>query len=540
MTIKSMSRNDQVQEILRCGKDPIYFIRTYSKIRHPVKGTIPFTTFSYQNDCINAFDKHRFNVILKARQLGLSTVCAAYAVWYSIFYKDKTILVIATKLATAMNFIKKVKVILESLPKWLLLTRYEDNKQSVTFANGSSITSIPTSPDAGRSEALSLLIVDEAAWIKNFEEIWTGLFPTISTGGRAIVLSTPNGAGGLYYKLCTEAEAGVNEFNSIRLPWYVHPEHDEEWFANETRGMSKRYIAQEYLCDFVSSGETYLTDDILEHLRGQIVPPTERDEHERNLWIWRRPIVGRRYVISADVSRGDSNDYSAFHVIDADSLEIVAEYMGKIAPDKLADLLMDVGKQYNTALLAPENNTFGYFTCVRLRDMGYKRLYYMSTHGDPFQYIPTDMNALPGFQTNSKTRTQILAKLEEVFRNKAMKIYSQRLYDQLQAFVWNGQRAEAMKGGHDDLVLSLAIGTWLVAHDVGYGCQATALAQAIIKSTSLERTDTTIVPNNPNVVRPVAGFMGTQGPMRPRDAYSPRDPQSVKHVDVTDFSWLMR
>jgi len=197
----SSTKSEQVKEILKCGKTPVYFMKNYTKIQHAQKGLIPFATFDFQDACVKDFQTHRFNIVVKSRQLGLSTVTAAYSVWYSIFQKDKNVLVIATKLTTAMNFIKKVKTILDSLPKWMLLTKYEYTRQQVRFSNGSTITAIPTSSDAGRSEALSLLIVDEAAFIREFEDIWTGLYPTLTTGGSAIIISTPNGVGGQYHKL---------------------------------------------------------------------------------------------------------------------------------------------------------------------------------------------------------------------------------------------------------------------------------------------------------------------------------------------------
>lgn len=155
------TREEQVKEIIRCGKDPAYFTKKYVKIQHATKGTIPFQTYPFQDDCLKDFQKNRLNVVLKSRQLGLSTICAAYAVWDAIFHRDRNILVIATKLDTAINFIKKVKFMVTSIPKWLLLTKFEDNKRSIRFNNGSQITAIPTSPDAGRSEAISLLVVDE-------------------------------------------------------------------------------------------------------------------------------------------------------------------------------------------------------------------------------------------------------------------------------------------------------------------------------------------------------------------------------------------
>ena len=149
----------------------------------------------------------------------MSTLVAAYAVWMALFQKDKNILIIATKLSVAQNFITKVKTMIRSLPKWLVLPQIvTNNKQLIEFSHGSSIKAIPTSDDAGRSEALSLLIVDEAAFVRDFDQLWMGLYPTVSTGGRVILLSTPNGVGGQYYKLYTDAEQGSNEFGFNKAP----------------------------------------------------------------------------------------------------------------------------------------------------------------------------------------------------------------------------------------------------------------------------------------------------------------------------------
>ena len=151
-----LSRNGQINEIIKCGKDPVYFMNRYLKIQHPVRGLIPFKTFPFQDDCVKEFNDNRFNIILKSRQLGLSTLAAAYAVWQAIFYKEKNILIIATKLAVAQNFIRKVKTYIKSMPKWLLVPEIvANNKQQVEFSNGSQIKAVPTSQAAGRSEALS-------------------------------------------------------------------------------------------------------------------------------------------------------------------------------------------------------------------------------------------------------------------------------------------------------------------------------------------------------------------------------------------------
>ena len=534
--MQPLTRNEQIKEIVKCGKDPIYFMKSHVKIQHTVRGLIPFETYDFQDDCVKHFEQNRFNIVLKSRQLGLSTVTAAYAVWFAIFKKDKNILVIATKLSTAMNFIKKVRIMLDGLPKWLLLTKFEPTKQSIRFDNGSQITAIPTSPDAGRSEALSLLIVDEAAFIRDFEDIWTGLYPTLSTGGNAIILSTPNGVGGQYYRLWMDGETKQNEFNTIKFQWWIHPEHDQEWFDKETKNLPKRKVAQEFLCDFISSGDTFLQPGDLETIRESIRSPIEKAGPQSAVWIWRRPETGQKYVIASDVARGDAGDFSTFHIVDNQTCEVVAEYMGKIPPDKLADLLFEYGKLYNDALICPEQNTFGYFTCVKLRDNGYPHLYYQGSSGDPFDFRPSDPNAVPGFSTQTKTRGQILAKLEELIRNNKLKTYSQRLYDQLQAFVWNGQRAQAARDAHDDLIISLAIALWLVAGDSPMNEQAMAMAYAMLRATKVEQKSD--MPGDVNSVRPVPNTMTTG--FDPRNSHKPVDASQVKYIDATDFSWLYR
>mgnify|MGYP003111291033 CR=1 FL=1 len=482
-----LSKQKQVSEIVKCGKDPAYFFNKYLKIQHPVRGLIPFDTYDFQDECVEDFINHRFNIVLKSRQLGLSTLVAAYAVWMAIFQREKNILIIATKLSVAQNFITKVKTMIKSLPPWLMLPEIvANNKQQIQFNHGSSIKAIPTSEDAGRSEALSLLIVDEAAFVRNFDTIWTGIYPTISTGGRVIILSTPNGVGGQYYKLYTEAESGLNEFNPIKLMWDVVPDRDQEWFDKTTNNMSKRQIAQEYLCDFTTSGETYLSQEDIEWIRKSVKVPLCREGFDRNLWIWKWPLSEHSYIISADVSRGDAKDYSTFHVIDVDEGEVVAEYKGKIRPDNFAELLCKWGIKYNNALLCPENNSFGYASILKIQEMKYPRLYYRKRKGAYIgAYIPKESADVAGFTTNGKTRSMILGKLEEIIRNKQLYIPSSRTYEELKTFTWNTGRAEAKRGFHDDLVMSLAIGTWLYDASADYSKGSKSINDAMISAMSV-------------------------------------------------------
>ena len=453
------------QEILKSGKNPSYFLRNYAKITHPVRGNIPFKTYPFQDELLDKFRDHRFNAIAKARQLGISTIVAGYIAWTLLFYRDKNVLVMATKYSTASNMVKKVKHILANIPDWLNISKVKvDNKNSFELSNGSVVKAIPTSADAGRSEAVSLLVVNEAAHVENMEDIWTGIMPTLSEGGRCIALSSPNGIGNWFHKTFEDALNGQNTFVATSLPWSVHPEHDQEWFDNETKNLSKREIAQEYLVSFNASGETVIDPDDIEYLRQNVCDPKRKSWMDRNLHVWKPYNHQGKYILCADVARGDGNDYSVFHVINVSTMEQVAEYQGKIEPDQFVSLLETVGKEYGNALLVVENNNIGFTVAQKLASNGYRNLYYSSkTNHD---YLEPNMaygnsNAVAGFTTSVKTRPLIIAKLDELIRNKSLTINSPRTLRELEKFIWSNGRPEAQKGYNDDLVMSLSIACWV-------------------------------------------------------------------------------
>lgn len=460
---------EQVEELKKCAKDPIYFAQRYCKIAHPERGTIPLKTYSFQDRCLRAFQRHKFNIILKSRQLGLSTISAAFSVWMALFKRDKNILIIATKLSTAKNFIRKVSKILDCLPPWMRICSYDTNQQDVKFDNGSQIKAVPTTEDAGRSEALSLLIIDEAAFVRNFEEIWTALFPTLSEGGGAIVLSTPNGVGGQYYDLWTGAETngfdedatGENGFHPIRLPWDVHPEHGEEYFEKMSKKLGPRKTAQELLCDFLSSGETFLKAATMSWLGQEQRAALAQEGPEYGVWIWKHPERGHKYLIGADVARGDASDNSTFVVIDMNTGEEVAEYRGKIYPDGMAEILNDYGRRYNNALVAVEANTFGNHTLIDLKKLNYPNIFYRTApkHSVEMHY-PTPKDKA-GFDTQTASRMEALVRFEDSMRCHVITPRSSRFHEETQSFVWIDEKPQAKKGKRDDLVMAMAIASWV-------------------------------------------------------------------------------
>ncbi len=460
-----LTKKEIVKEILKCGKDAPYFINNYCRISHPMRGLIQFKTYPYQDDLIHDYNDFRFNVILKARQLGISTITAAYCVWFMLFHKEKNIVVLATKFSTAANLVKKVKSMMKNLPDWLKLAHIDvDNRTSFELSNGSIIKAVPTSEDAGRSEALSLLVVDEAAHIEKMNDIWTAVYSTLATGGRCIALSTPKGTGNWFHKTYTDAVDGENEFNPIELMWDVHPERDQAWFAKETKNMSKRQVAQELLCNFNTSGDTVIHPEDLTWIHGNIKDPIYRTGHDRNFWIWEKFEQNNQYLLTADVARGDGADNSVFHVVKLNTMEVVAEYQGKPSLDMYARILYDAGMEFGNCLLVVENNGIGISVLEKLINLGYPNLYYSikSTHEFVEAVQGEAMErAVAGFTTSTKTRPLIVAKLEEFVRNRMLTTYSSRIYHEMKTFIWHNGKPQAMRSYNDDLVMALAIGCWI-------------------------------------------------------------------------------
>lgn len=489
-----ISKQQAVQEILKCGKDQEYFVNNFCRIPHAVHGLVRFDTYDFQDELLINLEKHRFNVVLKARQMGISTIVAAHIAWLMMFHKHKNVLILCTKLSTATNLVKKVKEMVKNLPDWMQIAKIiVDNRTSFELSNGSQIKASSTSGDAGRSEALSLLVLDEAAFIPDMGDLWTGIYPTISTGGRCIALSTPNGVGNWFHTTYVDSEAGVNMFFPTKLHWSLHPDRDQQWFDTETKNMSPRQIAQEYECNFNASGETVIAPTDIERIEKALCEPKHRVGYDRNYWIWKECEDGKKYLLVADVARGDGADYSVFHVIEADSMDIVAEYKGKPSIDDFANILYSAGREYGNCLLVVENNNIGYSVLEKLIDLEYPNLYYSvkgtNEHIDQVAAIGNP-SAIAGFTTSMKTRPLIIAKMEEFIRNKLITIHSTRLFHELKTFIWHNGKPQAMRSYHDDLVMALAIGCWV--RDTALQVNQTEIEYKKAMLNGIMKTDTTM------------------------------------------------
>jgi len=863
------------QEYKRCFEDPVYFMKKYVKIQHPQKGTLLFDLWDFQEDTLNQICKFDYNIILKSRQLGITTLVSAYALWLMVFRSDKNILCVSIKQDTSKEIITRVSFAHENLPSWLRIPYTENNKLSLRLKNGSQIKATSSSGDAGRSSSTSLLIIDECAFIENIEPIWASAQQTLATGGKAIVLSTPNGVGNFFHKIWVASEAGENKFNTIRIPWTLHPERNQAWRDEQTKLLGERLASQEcfsedvivytklgpkkisdittndfvlthkgnfkkvkrlfnkigkvynissnhnfiskyvtgnhpfylpigewrgvdrikqneeivsfpnnleinskcnvldlykiiqpkyfkkvlcnddtkfyindrkhkivhnrflkidydfgrliglylaegsgfrlrkvfnfnysdelnswpnhlqnivkdkfgvenyqirnidntghlsfcsevisycidlfvygkdcyskqltkfaydnlnvefirgvidgtfrgdgcvkeiypktlsstsknliydisYLlrlfgihnfsvrkikdggnigqiddrkfidspswgitirkscglciheisdiksllldqnntttlnitpkeeeilvynievendnsyvteygvvhncdCNFESSGNTVVQIDTINWYKTNTVKePIEKRWVDRGYWIWEYPNYNKKYIVSADVARGDGTDKSAFHVIDIEKLEQVAEYDGQIGTKTYGNMLVAAANEYNKAILIVENNNMGWATLQQIIDLNYPNTFYSSAdlqYVDVEQQMTGKINAMekkmvPGFSTTTKTRPLIISKLESYLRDKQVLIRSTRLIEELLVFIWNNGKAEALKGYNDDLITSLGIGFWVRDTSLRLQTDSAEFNKHLLDNISRTQTDAVIL-----------------------------------------------
>lgn len=456
------------QEYIKCSQDPAHFMKKYCFIQHPQRGRIQFNLFPFQEKVLRLWRDNPYSIVLKSRQLGISTLGGGYALWLMLFHQDKNILCIATKQDTAKNMVTKVKFMYENLPSWLKVASEENNKLTLRLINGSQIKATSASADAGRSEAVSLLLIDEAAFIENIGEIWASAQQTLATGGGCIALSTPYGTGNWFHQTWVRAENQENDFLPIKLPWMVHPERDQTWRdrQNELLG-DPRLAAQECDCDFSTSGAVVFYPEFLEfYEKTYIKEPLERRGADRNLWIWEPADYSRSYMVIADVSRGDSNDFSAFHIIDIETNTQVGEYKGQLGTKEFGYLLVGIATEYNNALLVIENANVGWATIQTVLERGYTNVYYSPKSGEIntnsyFDQYSDTSKMVAGFTMSLKTRPICIAKFQEYLSDKAVTIQSKRLLEEMKVFVWKNGKAEAQSGYNDDLVMSFAIAMYM-------------------------------------------------------------------------------
>jgi hypothetical protein len=471
----------QVEEIDKCRESFEYFASNYVHITHPKRGLVKFNMYDYQKRMVADYEKYTYNIISKFRQGGATTTTVLWCMWRCLFMCDQKILVVSIGDREAVGAGKTVKVALENLPDWMKPQMGKNNDHEKEFHDTNS-SIIFASPKAVRSMSLTLLVIDEAAFISNMDDLWAAMMPTLSTGGSCVVISTVNGIGNWYEEMYHGAVEGKNEFHCIDIDYTEHPDYCHPDFAKRMRAnLGERKWLVEFERNFFGSGSTYIETSLLAELERQVrfdepirrifpewdtVKDEFRPEGEPDLkltkkeyvggalWVWKEPEPNHEYMLCADVSEGraEGGDFSAFHVLDINSCEQVAEfYSNSVPPHLFAQAIAQIGLYYNTALVIVENMGPGLSVTSRLQhDLYYDNLHY-------------DKEDTPGVRVGPQNRPVILEALQYGLASKTLKIHSRRLIYELKTFLFNKtkKRAEAAKDKHDDLIMAMAIGLYV-------------------------------------------------------------------------------
>lgn len=444
---------EELKTLAKVAND-VFFFSTFCYVIHPVRGKTHFYLYPYQKAVLYQFVLQRFNIILKFRQAGITELISMYCLWLAMFHDNKKINIISIKDTVAKKVLRKIKYMYKNLP-WYMQTPIINGRSgeygsasTMEFANGSFIESIPTSPEAGRSEALTLLVIDEAAMVRWAGQIWAAALPTLSTGGSAIVNSTPLGMGNFYHSTWVDAMAHANEFNPLRLYWRMHPERDDRWYQTMSKNLGARRTAQEIDGDFLGSGNTVfdLTDiKAIEDCLTDYPAIVKRMNGQYRQFT--KPAKGVEYFIGADVATGRSTDYSSFTCMDKAGEEQCV-YKGRIPVDKYATLLGDTGRLYNWALLAPESNDVGLAVTSKLQTEGYPRLYYYQKMLKKKGKHKPEVDASPGWLTTTKNRTIIIEGLEEDVREENVIIKDPFFVQEAYTFIYDSLGRPVAMGKH--------------------------------------------------------------------------------------------
>ena len=585
----ALTKEKVLLEYARCVKDTSYALKTYLQTYDNTQSKyVPLQLFPDQESLINDYDTHEENIALKYRQAGVSTVTSA---WISkkLVTASKTkpekILIIANKLDTSVEMASKIRAFIDQWPSWfgINFSNEKNSQRHYKLNNGCEVKAVATSKDALRGYTPTILVFDEAAFIEADNDFWSACMASLSTGGKVIVISTPNGFDPIYYSIYDQCLRGMNDFKITEMYWYRDPRYAkdlklikcndivhymlnrEDYNDNEIildyshinpmerdfeeikknfldgykpystwfEGMSKklkfdrRKIAQELECNFLGSGDNVIPNDTVEKIKENFIRDPENKFMGGALWQWKEPVVGHKYIMGLDVSRGDSDDFTTFCIIDFDEREQVLEYLGKVPPDVAAEIAFKWATMYSAFIVIDITGGMGVATSRKLQEMNYKDLYVEGTNAaDKWKYNPKAMEKIPGLNFNSK-RVQIVAAFEEALRHNFI-VRSTRLMNELNTFVYINGRPDHIKGQHDDLIMAMAMAIYVGESSFTQLEKVTEQTKAMMESWMV----------NESPVKNTSKDFNPGVPVMPNNYNDHRRPNGYTKKDYEDYGWL--
>tara|TARA_B100000925_G_scaffold95087_2_gene69225 strand:+ start:1002 stop:2651 length:1650 start_codon:yes stop_codon:yes gene_type:complete len=461
---------EEVQEFVKCSKDPVYFITNYIKIISLDEGLVPFELYPFQADMVEKFHENRFNIAKLPRQSGKSTVVTAYLLWYSIFNDNVNVAILANKAATAREMLQRLQLSYENLPKWLQQGVVNWNRGSLELENGSKIMAASTSASAVRGMSFNIIFLDEFAFIPTHiaDEFFSSVYPTISSGKstKVIIISTPKGMN-MFYKLWHDAELKRNEYVTTEVHWSEVPGRDENWREQTIANTSEEQFNQEFECEFLGSVNTLITSSKLKIL-------TYDDPLTRNagLDIYEEPVADNTYVMTVDVARGITKDYSAFIVFDTTTIpyRIVAKYRNNIIkPMLFPNVIHQVACSYNHAyIMAEVNDIGGQVADILQYDLEYDNLLMCAMRGRAGQVVGQGFSGSKtqlGVKMSTTVKKTGCSNMKTLIETDKLTFQDYDIIAELTTFIQKGQAWEAEEGCNDDLAMCIVIFSWLATSD---------------------------------------------------------------------------
>lgn len=441
---------EEVKEYVKCGKDPVYFCKTYLKVISLDDGLVPFDLYPYQEKMFKHFNDNRFSIVLACRQSGKSISSVGYLLWYACFHSEKTIAILANKGAVAREMLARVTLMLENLPFFLQPGCKALNKGSIEFSNNSRIIASATSGSSIRGMSVNLLFLDEFAFVERANEFYTSTYPVVSAGKetKVIITSTANGIGNTFHKIWEGAVQKVNEFTPFTVNWYDVPGRDEEWKAQTIANTSQLQFDQEFGNTFFGTGDTLINAETLLSFRAK---PPKKVFEGGDLLVYEEPTKSREYIMTVDVSKGRGQDYSTFTVIDIGTrpFKQVAVYRNNtISPILFPNIIYKYAKVYNDAYVVIESNDQGTLVCNGL----YQDLEYDNIHME--SAVKADRI---GIEMNRKVKRLGCSAIKDILEEKKLDIVDEQTIMEISTFVSRGQSYEASDGNHDDLMMNLVM-----------------------------------------------------------------------------------
>ena len=461
---------EQIFEFLKCKQDPVYFAKNYIKIVSLDHGLVPFNMYPFQEKLIQNFHNHRFNICKMPRQTGKSTTCVSYLLHYAVFNDNINIAILANKASTARDLLGRLQLAYENLPKWMQQGIIAWNKGSMELENGSKIIAASTSASAVRGGSYNIIFLDEFAFIPNHiaDEFFASVYPTISSGQstKVIMVSTPHGMNH-FYRYWHDAERGKNDYIATEVHWSEVPGRDAKWKAQTIANTSEQQFKVEFECEFLGSVDTLISPAKL-----KAMVYDDPIQNNGSLCVYNNPEEYRDYIVTVDVARGVSKDYSAFVVFDITTFpyKVVAKYRNnEIKPMMFPSVIQEVATAYNDAYILCEVNDIGDQVASILNfDLEYENMLMCSMRGRAGQIVGTGFSGKKtqlGVKMSSTTKKIGCSNLKTLLEDDKLIITDYDTISELTTFIQRKQSFEAEEGCNDDLAMCLVIFAWLVAQD---------------------------------------------------------------------------